>query len=208
LTVSLRGGFEQQAHCQLFQFTGYLGMMTFPLEILGWTVATLPRAYAAAKQNGGDGSELLTAARASFRLLEQQDRLDATLRGLWSVTEQWAGAPAEAVNVYVRALAKAADDQALMKLVVDTAFADAAPFGSSHFIVNVRDPQGSADITVRSNGVGERCGQLGSGLAGEVGHYCSSPRMAETLKRWPSCSGAPERACSVVSTSSVTTSSR
>lgn len=39
--------------------------------------------------------------------------------------------------------------------VVDTTFADAAPFGSSHFIVNVRDPQGSADITVRSNGVGE-----------------------------------------------------
>jgi ATP-binding cassette subfamily B multidrug efflux pump len=32
---------------QLFQFTGYLGLMTFPLEILGWTLATLPRAYAA-----------------------------------------------------------------------------------------------------------------------------------------------------------------
>jgi energy-coupling factor transporter ATP-binding protein EcfA2 len=33
---------------QLFQFIGYLGLMTFPLEILGWTVATLPRAHAAA----------------------------------------------------------------------------------------------------------------------------------------------------------------
>jgi ATP-binding cassette subfamily B protein len=32
---------------QLFQFTGYLGLMTFPLEILGWTLATMPRAYAA-----------------------------------------------------------------------------------------------------------------------------------------------------------------
>lgn len=32
---------------QLFQFTGYLALMTFPLEILGWTLATLPRAYAA-----------------------------------------------------------------------------------------------------------------------------------------------------------------
>ncbi len=32
---------------QLFQFSGYLGLMTFPLEILGWTLATLPRAYAA-----------------------------------------------------------------------------------------------------------------------------------------------------------------
>jgi ATP-binding cassette subfamily B protein len=32
---------------ELFQFLGYLAMMTFPLEILGWTIATLPRAYAA-----------------------------------------------------------------------------------------------------------------------------------------------------------------
>jgi ATP-binding cassette subfamily B protein len=32
---------------QLFQFTAYLGLMTFPLEILGWTIATLPRAHAA-----------------------------------------------------------------------------------------------------------------------------------------------------------------
>jgi ATP-binding cassette, subfamily B, multidrug efflux pump len=32
---------------QLFQFMGYLALMTFPLEILGWTLATLPRAYAA-----------------------------------------------------------------------------------------------------------------------------------------------------------------
>lgn len=32
---------------ELFQFTGYLGLMTFPLEILGWTIATLPRAHAA-----------------------------------------------------------------------------------------------------------------------------------------------------------------
>ena len=38
--------------------------------------------------------------------------------------------------------------------VVDTAFADAAPFGQSHFIANVRSPQGGADITVRSSGVG------------------------------------------------------
>jgi len=39
--------------------------------------------------------------------------------------------------------------------VVDTAFADAAPFGQSHFIASVRSPQGGADITVRSNGVGD-----------------------------------------------------
>lgn len=33
---------------QLFQFTMYLGLMTFPLQILGWTIAMLPRAYASA----------------------------------------------------------------------------------------------------------------------------------------------------------------
>ncbi|MBX3462015.1 MAG: ABC transporter ATP-binding protein [Planctomycetes bacterium] len=32
---------------QLFQFTGYLALLTLPLEILGWTLATMPRAYAA-----------------------------------------------------------------------------------------------------------------------------------------------------------------
>lgn len=35
---------------ELFQFTVYLGMMMFPLEILGWTIATMPRAVAAAKR--------------------------------------------------------------------------------------------------------------------------------------------------------------
>ena len=34
----------------LFEFTVYLGMMMFPLEILGWTLATMPRALAAAKR--------------------------------------------------------------------------------------------------------------------------------------------------------------
>ncbi len=35
---------------ELFQFTVCLGMMMFPLEILGWTIATMPRAVAAAKR--------------------------------------------------------------------------------------------------------------------------------------------------------------
>ena len=35
---------------ELFQFTVYLGMMMFPLEILGWTLATMPRAVAAARR--------------------------------------------------------------------------------------------------------------------------------------------------------------
>lgn len=33
---------------QLFQFTTYLALMTFPLQILGWTIAMIPRAQAAA----------------------------------------------------------------------------------------------------------------------------------------------------------------
>ena len=52
LGVLLVGGHqvitEQITVGELFQFTGYLALMTFPLQILGWTIATLPRAYAAA----------------------------------------------------------------------------------------------------------------------------------------------------------------
>ncbi|MFM1873497.1 MAG: hypothetical protein RL398_2919, partial [Planctomycetota bacterium] len=81
------------------------------------------RVYAQKKGEGADAPDMLTAARASFRVLEQQNRLTPPLRALWAVTEQWAGAPAEAVNVYVRALEKNPDDQTLLALVVDTAFA-------------------------------------------------------------------------------------
>ncbi|MBL8727837.1 MAG: hypothetical protein JNM25_05365 [Planctomycetes bacterium] len=81
------------------------------------------RAFATAKSEQRDDPELLTAARASLRLLEQKDRLTPELRSLWSVTEQWAGAPAEAVNVYLRALQKSPDDQALLGASVDTAAA-------------------------------------------------------------------------------------
>lgn len=35
---------------ELFQFLAYLGLMMFPLEILGWTLATLPRSLAAARR--------------------------------------------------------------------------------------------------------------------------------------------------------------
>jgi len=79
------------------------------------------RAYAGKKSAQQDDAGLLAAARTSFRALEQQGRLDAALAGLWSATEQWAGAPAEAVNVFVRALRKAPEDQALLNGLVDTA---------------------------------------------------------------------------------------
>lgn len=81
------------------------------------------RAYAQKKQAGQDDKDLLTAARASFRLLEEKDKLDMPLLQLWSTTEQWAGAGAEAVNVYARALQKSPDDQALLAAVIDTAAA-------------------------------------------------------------------------------------
>jgi hypothetical protein len=81
------------------------------------------RAYATARSEQRDDPELLTAARTSLRLLEEKNKLTPELRSLWSVTEQWAGAPAEAVNVYLRALQQSPDDQALLGASVDTAAA-------------------------------------------------------------------------------------
>ncbi|MFY9341439.1 MAG: hypothetical protein WAT39_03040, partial [Planctomycetota bacterium] len=80
------------------------------------------RAYAQKKQDNQDDKDLLTAARASFRLLEEKGKLDAPLLQLWSATELWAGAGAEAVNVYVRAVAKAPDDQALLTALLKVAY--------------------------------------------------------------------------------------
>ncbi|MCU0863186.1 MAG: hypothetical protein MUC36_05295 [Planctomycetes bacterium] len=79
------------------------------------------RAYAGKKEQKQDDPELLTAARASFRLLEEKGQLDGAMQGLWSATEQWAGASAEAVNVYLRALQRTPDDQQLLDTVVNTA---------------------------------------------------------------------------------------
>jgi hypothetical protein len=91
------------------------------LRVHGVRANAAARAYAGAKAEQKDLPEMLTAARASFRQLEAKDRLDAALRQLWSATEQWAGASAEAVNVHVRALAKNPEDQALLQTIVDTA---------------------------------------------------------------------------------------
>jgi hypothetical protein len=79
------------------------------------------RAYAAAKQANDEGKDLLTAARGSMRWLEQQGSLDANLTKLWAVTEQWAAAPAAAVNVYIRACERAPADFAMLELLVSTA---------------------------------------------------------------------------------------
>jgi tetratricopeptide (TPR) repeat protein len=79
------------------------------------------RAYSTRKAGGEDDAELLTAARASFRALEEKDLLTPEQRTLWCTTEQWAGAPAQAVDVLVRALAKTPDDQTLLGAIVQTA---------------------------------------------------------------------------------------
>ncbi len=79
------------------------------------------RTYAQKKQAGEDDKDLLTATRASFRLLEEKGKLDAVLLQLWSGTEQWAGAGAEAVNVYARALQRTPDDTTLFDALLNTA---------------------------------------------------------------------------------------
>lgn len=81
------------------------------------------RAYAAQKAAGEADDELLAQARASFRLLEDKGALDGPLMELWSNTELWAGAPAAAVSVWVRAVRRSPDDQALLGRLVDTAHA-------------------------------------------------------------------------------------
>lgn len=54
LGVLVVGGFavldDRLTKGELFQFLAYLGLMMFPLEILGWTLATLPRSLAAARR--------------------------------------------------------------------------------------------------------------------------------------------------------------
>lgn len=82
------------------------------------------RAYGRKKAANEDDKELLNQARASFRFVEEKGSLDAEQRTLWSNTELWAGAPAEAVNVYARAAKKNPDDQAALKALVDTANAN------------------------------------------------------------------------------------
>ncbi len=79
------------------------------------------RAYAQKKSGGDDDADLLSAARTSMRWLEQKGALDADLLKLWSATEAWAGAPAAAVNVYVRAAERAPADFALLEQVINTA---------------------------------------------------------------------------------------
>ncbi|HEB53403.1 MAG TPA: hypothetical protein ENI87_09135 [bacterium] len=80
-------------------------------------------AYANKKGAGDDDQTLLTAARTSMRWLEQQGQLDADAMKRWAATEQWAGAPAEAVNIYVRAAERNPADFAALDQIVNIAAA-------------------------------------------------------------------------------------
>ena len=63
---------------ELFQFLGYLALMTFPLQILGWTVSMMPRAYAA----GGRVEELFEATPEPEHGARPQLRGDLEVRDL------------------------------------------------------------------------------------------------------------------------------
>ena len=79
------------------------------------------RAYAAAKSAGNESAELLTSARTAMRWLESKEQLTLPLLKLWSTTEQWAGAPAAATNIFIRASERAPNDFGLLEIVVNTA---------------------------------------------------------------------------------------
>lgn len=79
------------------------------------------RAYAAAKNGGNNDQGLLTSARTSMRWLEKKNLLTPALLNLWSTTEQWAEAPAEATNVYIRASERSPGDFTMLDQVVNTA---------------------------------------------------------------------------------------
>jgi hypothetical protein len=78
-------------------------------------------AYTQKKQQGDDDKDLHASMRSSFRFLEERGLLDLPLLQQWSAAEQWAGAGAEAVNVYVRALLRQPDDARLFDPIIDTA---------------------------------------------------------------------------------------
>jgi hypothetical protein len=81
------------------------------------------RSFIMQKQAGRNAAETLAQARTSFRHLEGQKRLDGGLLKTWASAEQWAGATAEAVNIYARAAKATPDDQSLLQSLLDTAIA-------------------------------------------------------------------------------------
>ncbi|MEZ5965647.1 MAG: tetratricopeptide repeat protein [Planctomycetota bacterium] len=62
------------------------------------------RSYIESKQGGGDDQDLLRGARDSLRYLADNGTLDAGILKTWIGLEQWAGAPAQALEVALRAM--------------------------------------------------------------------------------------------------------
>ncbi len=76
---------------ELFQFTGYLALMTFPLQILGWTIAMIPRAVAAGERL----EDVFDEAPEDLRGARPQLRGDLEVRGL---TFRYPGAERDALR--------------------------------------------------------------------------------------------------------------
>jgi len=100
------------------------------------------RAYSAKKAEKKNDARMLDAARASFRALEKAGALDADLLRTWAATEQWAEAPAEAVGVWVRALQRTPDADAVLGGLVDTAAAVGKPQLAVDALASRRDATG------------------------------------------------------------------
>ncbi|MEC7726728.1 MAG: ABC transporter transmembrane domain-containing protein, partial [Planctomycetota bacterium] len=76
---------------ELFQFTGYLALMTFPLQILGWTIAMIPRAVAAGERL----EDVFDEAPEDLRGARPALRGDLEVRGL---TFRYPGAERDALR--------------------------------------------------------------------------------------------------------------
>jgi tetratricopeptide (TPR) repeat protein len=79
------------------------------------------RVYIARKQAGADDAETLRAARTSYRELEKLGAPTKTLE-TWSMLEQWAGAPDQAFEVWLRQAQRNADslaDVAVLQQLVE-----------------------------------------------------------------------------------------
>ena len=78
------------------------------------------RAFIDAKQNGDNNDEALTDARASFKLLNEQNALAEADYTLWGNLEEWSGAPANAVAALAAGIERQPDSAVLLGAIVET----------------------------------------------------------------------------------------
>lgn len=99
------------------------------------------RAYIDGKQAERDDADTLRAARESLRYLSENDQLDGGALKTWIGLEQWAGAPAQALEVAVKAIRS----ETTTPEVLDQGVTLAAQLGQSDKVVAAL--AGSADAT-------------------------------------------------------------